>query len=105
MSTAPNSPPPAWKPAFWGVDVACYLNNPHAAAVQSRYHRAEGMAAFTPFPWAPCPAYDSDGLAELLHIGAGYYDHIRPGFEYCLDAPTCMPAGSMQAFVPQPYTD
>lgn len=85
--------------------MSSYLNNHFADFVQSRTHRNEGFAAFTPHPWTPCPHYGKDGSAALLHIGAGYYDHVAPGFEYCLDAPICMPAGSMQSVGHQPYMD
>lgn len=85
--------------------MSTYQNNYFADVVQSCWHRNEGWAAFTAHPWATCPAYSPTGLAEALHIGAGYYDHVAPGFEYCLDAPIRLPAGSMQAAAHQPYMD
>lgn len=63
------------------------------------------MAAFVAWPWAECPAYAPDGRAELLHIGAEQYDHVAPGFEYALDAPIRIPAGSMVACSFQPVMD
>lgn len=64
-----------------------------------------GMQAFVALPWANCPAYGPTGLAEDLHIGACQFDHVAPGFEYCLDAPMRIPAGSIRAPSFQPYWD
>lgn len=85
--------------------MGVYDNNCSAGVVQSRVHRNDGWASFIGCGWASCPPYGPDGRAELLHIGAGYYDHVAPGFEYALDAPICMPAGSMQSAGAQPYMD
>jgi hypothetical protein len=85
--------------------MTVYRNDLGAAMVQSTWRRAEGMAAFVGYPWASCPHYGPDGQAELLHLGAGYYDHVAPGFEYALDAPIILPAGSMRAASFQPYSD
>lgn len=85
--------------------MTAYMNNLHAELEQSTWRRDEGWAAFVAHPWANCPHYGRDGRAELLHLGAGYYDHVAPGFEYALDAPIILPAGSMRAASFQPYSD
>lgn len=64
-----------------------------------------GMQACVALPWANCPAYSPDGRAEALHVGATIRDHVAPGFEYCLDAPVWIPAGSIVAPSFQPYWD
>jgi hypothetical protein len=46
-----------------------------------------------------------DMTSELLHTGAGRYDHVASGFEGCLDAPTYIPTGSTQYVGSQPYMD
>lgn len=85
--------------------MSSYQNNHFADFAPRVVRRSEGWAAFTAHPWANCPHYGPDGRAELLHVGAGFYDHVAPGFEYALDAPLIMPAGSMQAIGHQPYGD
>lgn len=86
--------------------MASYLNNYFAAAEQSVVARPDvGMASFVAMPWANCPMYGPGGVAELLNIGGNFYDHVAPGFEYALDAPIRIPAGSMRAVVAQPYWD
>ena len=85
--------------------MSSYLGNHFAEVVQSRYFRSEGWAAFTCHPWAPPPQCAPDMTSIAFPIGAGYSEHVAPGFEYCLDAPVCMPAGSMQAVGFQPYSD
>ena len=85
--------------------MSSYNGNHFADYQPAIYCRDEGWAAFTQHPWAPCPHYGSDGTAINLHIGAGQYDHAAPGFEYCLDAPIRLPAGSFIANGHQPYMD
>lgn len=46
-----------------------------------------------------------DLSAQKLNMGAGRYDHVADGFDYCLDAPTYIPAGSTQFVAEQPHWD
>lgn len=34
-----------------------------------------------------------DGRSIRHYVGGDFYIHLAPGFEYCLDAPTYIPAG------------
>ena len=85
--------------------MSTYRNNYFANFESSCVTRGDGWAAFVGCGWAACPAYSPTGLAECLHIGAERYDHVAPGFEYALDAPIRIPAGSMVAAARQPYMD
>ena len=40
------------------------------------------------------PQFDERGIAELLHLGAGWYEAVHAGFAYCIDAPGLIPTGS-----------
>lgn len=85
----------------------CYQNNYFAEVVASRsISRVYGSwDDICVVPYSGPKHYGPDGCAEAWHVGAGYYIHVAPGFEYCLDAPMCIPNGSMQAAAFQPYSD
>lgn len=51
------------------------------------------------------PQCDEKGLSVRINLGAGYYDLLAPGFEYCLDAPALIPSGSTGCQASQPYMD
>lgn len=51
------------------------------------------------------PQCDGAGVSVLLSIGAGFHDRCAPGFEYCLDAPVLIPAGSHVCVGVQPIMD
>jgi hypothetical protein len=86
-------------------EMSCYQDNYFAAVVQRRVFRAGGWDEICVVPYSGPNHYGPDGRAMALHEGAGYYCHVAPGFEYALDAPVFMPAGSMQAAAFQPYSD
>lgn len=72
--------------------------------LQSATIRGSGMQEFCHMGGKPAQC-NRNLTSQVLHMGAGRVDHVADGFEGCLDAPTWIPAGSMQAPSFQPYMD
>lgn len=71
---------------------------------QAAIIRGSGMQEFCHLGGKPAQC-NPDLSAQALQMGAGRVDYVADGFEYCLDAPTWIPAGAVQAIGFQPYSD
>jgi len=81
------------------------MKNSMIVTVPSISHRLSQLDEMVNMTGSGPNAYDSDGIGIEFHLGGGYFQHVAPGFEGCLDAPMCIPAGSHVCSGVQPIMD